>query len=183
MAVDRRRGLLFGALALVAAGLVYRSWPGASDARAVPPRQPARPATAGRAAPGMKAPEVHLGALEAQRPQPVTGDRDLFRFKSKAPPPPAAPVRVDRRPDLTPGPLDPPPAPQLPPITFKFIGIVETGDRSAKIAVLSDGRSVLQGREGDIIEGRYRILRIGVESIEMAYLDGRGRQTIRLTGS
>jgi hypothetical protein len=31
--------------------------------------------------------------------------------------------------------------------------------------------------------GQYRILRIGAESIEMSYLDGRGRQTIRLTGS
>jgi hypothetical protein len=26
-------------------------------------------------------------------------------------------------------------------------------------------------------------LKIGVESIEMAYLDGRGRQTIRVSGS
>ena len=50
--------------------------------------------------------------------------------------------------------------------------------------MLSDGRGApLYGNEGDIIEGRYRILRIGVESIEMAYLDGRGRQTIRLSGS
>jgi len=31
--------------------------------------------------------------------------------------------------------------------------------------------------------GQYRILRISAESIEMAYLDGRGRQTIRLSGS
>ena len=50
--------------------------------------------------------------------------------------------------------------------------------------MLSDGRNPpFQGEEGDIIEGRYRILKIGVESIELAYLDGRGRQTIRLTGS
>lgn len=184
MGADRWRGLLFGALALVAVGMIYRAWSsGGSAAPAAPPRQPVQSATAGRAAPGMKAPEVHLGALEAERPRPVAGDRDLFRFKSKAPPPPSAPVIVNRGPDLTPGPPGPPPPPQLPPIAFKFIGIVETGDRSAKIAVLSDGRGVFQGREGDIIEGRYRILRIGVESIEMAYLDGRGRQTIRLTGS
>ena len=38
------------------------------------------------------------------------------------------------------------------------------------------------GREGEVIEGRYRIVKIGVESIELAYLDGRGRQTIRQTG-
>ena len=40
----------------------------------------------------------------------------------------------------------------------------------------------MHGKEGDIIDGRYRILKIGTESIEMAYVDGRGRQTIRLTG-
>ena len=40
----------------------------------------------------------------------------------------------------------------------------------------------MHGKEGDIIDGRYRILKIGTESIEIAYLDGRGRQTIRLTG-
>ena len=50
------------------------------------------------------------------------------------------------------------------------------------VAVLSDNRGVYYGREGDAIEGRYRILRIGVESVDLAYLDGRGRQTIRFTG-
>ena len=49
--------------------------------------------------------------------------------------------------------------------------------------MLSDGRNVFYGREGDTIEGRYRILRIGVESIELARLDGTGRQVIRLSGS
>jgi hypothetical protein len=40
----------------------------------------------------------------------------------------------------------------------------------------------MYGKEGDIIDGRYRIVRIGAESIELTYLDGRGRQTIRLSG-
>ena len=40
----------------------------------------------------------------------------------------------------------------------------------------------MHGKEGDIIDGRYRILKIGTESIELVYLDGRGKQTIRLTG-
>ena len=73
--------------------------------------------------------------------------------------------------------------PPPPPIRLKFIGIVEPSVSAKKIAVLSDGSHVYQGREGDIIEGQYRILKIGAESIEMAYLDGRGRQTIQLTGS
>ena len=50
--------------------------------------------------------------------------------------------------------------------------------------VLSDGLGQPQtGTEGQVVFGKYRILKIGVESIEMAYLDGRGRQTIRLSGS
>jgi len=52
-----------------------------------------------------------------------------------------------------------------------------------KIAGLSDGREVWHGSEGDVILGQYKILRIGTESIEMSYIDGRGRQTIRLSGS
>ena len=50
-------------------------------------------------------------------------------------------------------------------------------------AGLTDGRGVYQGREGDIIEGRYRIVRIGAESIEMTFLDGSGHQVIRQSGS
>ncbi len=82
-----------------------------------------------------------------------------------------------------PAPTGPPPPPPPPPIPYKFIGLVESGP-AKRIAVLSDGRgSPVYGREGDIIEGRYRILRIGAESIEMEHIDGRGRQTIRLSGS
>jgi hypothetical protein len=66
---------------------------------------------------------------------------------------------------------------------LKFIGTVKREGKPT-IAVLSDGQGLpLYGVEGGTVGGRYRILRIGVESIEMSYLDGRGRQTIRLTGS
>jgi hypothetical protein len=111
--------------------------------------------------------------------------RRTFTWKHSAPigPPPAPPPVVVAPPGAAP--TGPPPPPPPPPIPFKFIGLVDAPGQSAKkIAVLSDGRNVpLYGREGDIIEGRYRILRIGAESIEMEYVDGRGRQTIRLAGS
>ena len=84
---------------------------------------------------------------------------------------------------MLPAPGGPPPPPSLPPIPLKFIGVVGPSDQPQKIAVLSDGRGVYYGREGEAIEGRYRIVRIGADSIEMSYLDGRGRQTIRLSGS
>ena len=87
------------------------------------------------------------------------------------PPPPTAPS----------GP--PPPAPP-PPIALKFIGLIGPTPQVPKIAVLSDGKGLpVYGKEGDIILGQFRLIRIGVESVELSYLDGRGRQTIRLSGS
>jgi hypothetical protein len=123
-----------------------------------------------------------LKALSDERPKPGDSARDLFRFKPKAQPPSQVSTRIAPTP-LPPVPTGPPPPPPVPPITFKFIGLVEGPEHSVKIAVLSDGRNVFHGREGDIIEGRYRIVRIGVESLDIQYLDGRGRQTIRLSGS
>src|SRR5439155_13351050 len=100
--------------------------------------------------------------------------------KPKPPPPP--PPRPTPRPVETPVPTGPPPP--LPPIALKFIGVVEPGSGKPAIAVLRDANgNVFHGVEGETVEGRYKILKIGVESIEMTYLDGRGRQTIRLTGS
>jgi hypothetical protein len=181
MARERRKQLLLAALVtvlVVVVSVVYRQ-PSTSDApppssnRSGAARAPAATAPVGT-------PDVHLEALDAERSKPASMDRNLFRFKPKPPPPPPAPVVVA---PVDAAPSGPPPPPPPPPIPYKFIGMVE-GPQSKRIAVLSDGRNVpLHGREGDIIEGRYRILRIGAESIEMEYVDGRGRQTIRLSGS
>ena len=127
--------------------------------------------------------DVDLQALEAPRPEPEESIRNPFRFKPKAAPPPPSPaVRQPQQsgPDA-PGVFAPAP---LPRIALKFIGILnaEEDPKVGRVAILSDGRGVYHGREGDIIEGRYRILKIGVESIDLAYVDGRGRQTIRQTG-
>ena len=66
---------------------------------------------------------------------------------------------------------------------MKFVGLVESTDASERVAVLSDSKgNVFYGKEGDIIDGRYRVLKIGVESAELAYVDGRGRQAMRLSG-
>jgi hypothetical protein len=185
MRAEVRRQLMLAAVAFVMAFAIYRAWPDDNPAAAPTPTA----ATAGRTrssapgVPGSGAPEVHLRSLSDVPPKPSPSQRNLFTFRVRTPPP--SPVELARRaaalqPAVSTG---PPPPPPLPPIGYKFIGVVETTAQAARIAVLSDGKNVFHGREGDVIEGRYRILRIGAESIEMAYLDGRGRQTIRLTGS
>jgi len=196
METERRRQLLLAALAMVLALVVYQAWPrtSATPAAASNQRRAAAAATAGTSGtnanasnpPGTpSAPDVHLEALEAERPKPGPADRNLFRFKPKAPPPPppSATKPVEAAP-VAPVPTGPPPPPPVPPITLKFIGFADPGAGKAKIAVLTDGLGPpVSAAEGQVVFGRYRILKIGVESIEMAYLDGRGRQTIRLTGS
>jgi hypothetical protein len=135
-----------------------------------------------RSAQAAEAPDVHLEALDAERPKPDAGRRNLFRFKPKPPPPPPPAALTRPGPaETAQAPAGPPPPP---PIALKFIGIVDAGQSKKVVAILSDGRgSPVYGREGETVLGQYRILRIGTESIEMSYLDGRGRQTIRLTGS
>ena len=73
--------------------------------------------------------------------------------------------------------------PTLPPIPLRFFGLLEAPAQAGRVAVLSDGRgNIFYGREGDIIEGRYRVLQVGPVVTELSYLDGRGRQTLRLSG-
>ncbi len=117
--------------------------------------------------------EVNLSALKAPKAAPQETVRNPFRFKPKPVPPQPAQVRL--------GPAGTAPGTQQqtglgeppPPIDVPGRGLN---------ASLTDGRGVYRGFVNDIIEGRYRILRIGVESIDLAYLDGRGTQTIRFTG-
>jgi hypothetical protein len=189
MAVERRTKFLAFALVvtlIVAIGVWSNQGAGGAVARNAPSRVPA--ANQGRgsdpvaeARPG----HVNLEALRAGRGEPIDTGRNPFRFAARAPTrdpddklPPPKPVNEGPTIFTPPAPTGPPPPP---PIPLKFIGILTQG--SKRVAVLTDGKSTpVGGVEGEIILGQYQILKIGTESIEMAYPDGRGRQTIRLTG-
>jgi hypothetical protein len=183
VARERRSQLVLGALAMVLAAVAYQQWSGTTIEAPTTSNDVRGTARTPTGNPAMAAPDVHLKALGDERPRPGGVERNLFRFKSKPAPPPPAPV--ERTPPVVTAPPGPPPPLAAPPIALKFISLIERPDRgSEKIALLSDGRGgpAIFGKEGDVIEGRYKIVRIGTESIEMSYLDGRGRQTIRLTG-
>ncbi len=138
---------------------------------------------------GEAPPDVRLETLESAWPELAESARNPFRFQPNAPPaPPAAVAARPPAPVPAAGAAGGPggtPAPAVqappPPIPLRFIGTIEAPG-VGKLAALSDGKFVYHGREGDMIEGRYRIVKIGVESIVMEHADGRGRQTIRLTG-
>lgn len=182
MFADRRRLVAVGVVAiLVALGLWYQMSPAPAAAPVVSEARP-RDGRAAASPAGVRS--LKLEALASTREGPnETSQRNPFRFQPRvvAPPPrPVAPV-VDTtpRPVAAPVPTGPPPPP---PIALKFIAVLERAS-GVKWAVLSDGKSPpMYGREGDAIDGRYRIVKVGTESVEVTYLDGRGRQVIRLTG-
>jgi len=182
MFADRRRVLVGGAAVLIVVlGVVAWLQSGPEPATGAAPAR-ARAARAGTAETvAGPVPALKLETLTAERSEPSGTERNPFRFQPKAVPPPRPvappPVEMPRpaAPAVPPGP--PPP----PPIPLKFIALVERAN-GVKWAVLSDGKVTMYGRDGDNIDGRYRIVKIGAESVEVTYLDGRGRQVIRLTG-
>jgi hypothetical protein len=182
---NRRRELALAGVAVllvaIAAWSIQRGT--ASPSEAVVPDGAARPNTAQR--PKSPIPEVDLEALKSERPAPDESTRNPFRFKPKpAPPMPSAATIKQQQAaaaaQAASQPSEPPPPPRIP---LKYIGDMSDPKNAGKrIAILSDARGPYYGREGEVVEGRYRIVKIGVESIELEYLDGRGRQTIRQTG-
>ena len=182
MPADRRTLLTGAGAGLVLALAAWSLWPSPPQAVSARPRASAAERSKSAAdSLGPMAP-VKLSALNDSRDAPGEASRNPFRFKPRVVPPPPRPAvaqPVIEAPRVTPMPSGPPPAP---PIPLKLIGVVERAN-GVKWAVLSDGKSgPMYGKDGDIIDGRYAIVKIGTESVEITYTDGRGRQVIRLTG-
>jgi hypothetical protein len=184
MPAERQKQVLAGVLALLVVVGVWQylgaNGPASPQAavaarRVAPPDMPQVPV------------DVSLDALDGGRLGPADGGRNPFVFGARqlAVTDDGARRPVTGRPatpETAPAMLPPGPPP-LPPIPFKFIGLVEGTAGTKKIAVLSDSKGlVVHGSEGTIIDGRFRILSIGTDSLDIAYADGRGRQTLRLTG-
>jgi hypothetical protein len=84
-------------------------------------------------------------------------------------------------PDLGPvGPPAPPPTPPPPPINLKFFGFANKPGEPRK-AFLSQGDDVFIAVEGDIVDRRYKIIKIGPTSVEVEDVLYNNRQSIPLT--
>jgi hypothetical protein len=116
-------------------------------------------------------------------------ERNLFLFgaaKPKAPPPPTEPIKP-----LTaanggapkPGGNDPPPAPVKPPpppITMKYFGFANRPGDARRRAFFLDGEEIYVAAEGELIKKRYKIVRIGVNSVVVEDVDHQSQQTLPL---
>jgi hypothetical protein len=181
----RPRPWLMVALAAVV-GLALVTWlvPGKSAAPAGTPSNP-RTQHGKKGVESIDPADLDVRLEELKRPQIGTeaSDRNPFRFYVKPPPPsppPPAPGSRGSAEAPPPPPQDTGPPPP-PPIPLKYIGFMDV-PKVGKVAAFSDCRMTMRGREGEVIAGQYRLVRIGVESVVMEYVDGRGRTTIRMSG-
>jgi len=156
-----------------------------------PQTRPAVPAVAsGSIGAGGQGTEFGAGLRDVYtlRSDPAADGRNPFRFGevTRGALTPAPPVERSRGfgrraidTDTAPGSATRPPATTF---LLTFIGFMESPDIDGRIVVLTDGDFVFHGREGDIIDGRYRIVGLGLESVDLEPIDGAGRQTLRLQG-
>ena len=120
-------------------------------------------------------------------------ERDLFRFGERKKPQVAAPepdkvaeaqrrlkeAERNRQAKAASKPA-PKAARRAPPISFKYYGFASEPGSPDKRAFLLDGEEIFIGAEGDVFKKRYKIIRIGLNSIVMEDLNFKDQQTLRL---
>lgn len=72
----------------------------------------------------------------------------------------------------------PPPAPKPPQFTWKFIGVF--GPPQNPIATFARDGEIVNARVGDVIEGKFVLRRIGIESAEIGFVGFPGDTTQRI---
>jgi hypothetical protein len=120
-------------------------------------------------------PRIDLARLD-KRPKIVAlGCKDLFQYgpscaelTRQAEVQAAAPT--PRVAVMTPPPTlpPPPPTPAVPPLNLKYVGTVESAKQGVRVAVLlTDRQEVLTGQVGELVANRFRIVKIGYESVDI----------------
>jgi hypothetical protein len=113
----------------------------------------------------------------------------LFQFEKppapRAPPLPKNPVKIainnpSGAPGLPPATAPPPGPPPLPPITLKYYGYSLRRGENRKQAFFLDGDDILVAYEGQMIKKQYKLVRIGVNSVEVEDIEHKRTQTIPL---
>jgi hypothetical protein len=165
--------------------VLWRLFPGApspSASTAITPSAPATAPVTRRAVPGRKSaassmrsldPTLRFDWLKQSEEIKYEGiGRNIFQAKVEIPKV-VAPVVTPSAP-VAQGP--PPP----PPILLKFYGFASKAGEPRKVFLSKDGDVFIAG-EGDIVDRRYRVLRITPMSVEVEDVLNNNRQSIPLT--
>ncbi|MBI4461077.1 MAG: hypothetical protein HY648_13600 [Acidobacteria bacterium] len=120
-------------------------------------------------------PTLRLDLLEKSRQVKYQGaSRNIFQMYTPPAPapvvPPAAPSGASAATPLAPQPA----------IPLKFYGMAMQPDATEKKAFLTDGEEIFIAKEGDLVARQYRIVRIGMNSVELEDTRNRQRQQLML---
>jgi hypothetical protein len=144
--------------------------------RAPTPRGGARAKSSGRKdAAASLDPSLRFDLLKAGEDTKYEGTgRNIFRVFVEPPPKPIVPVVTPTQPQ------GPPPPPPPPPINLRFYGFATPTGGSKRI-FLAKGEDVFIAKEGDIVDRRYKVVRISQNAVEILDVLSNNRQSIPLT--
>ncbi len=169
--------------------MVYEFWPSSTSTTATTAQTaatPAKPATrrtaSGKVVPVAEPrldPTLDLKLLSQSEEIKYTGNgRNIFVAGSVAViEPPRKNGTTDRE---EAGIRQPPPIPPPPPITLKFFGFANQPGETKKV-FLSQGEDIFIASEGDIVDRRYRVLRISPTAVDVEDVLNNNRQSLPLT--
>jgi len=153
-------------------------------------RGPSRPLVAAPAPSGAieVLPRIDLARLGRERSETQVGRRDLFEFGA------ARGKEIEPTPDpvFTPAPTLPPPptpgppvpvVPRLPPLNVKYVGSLERLPGLRVAVLLTDRNEILTGQAGEVVANRYRIVKIGLESVDLQEVGTGETRRIPLRGN
>ncbi len=114
------------------------------------------------------------------------GDRNLFQFGA-APLPKTPEPKVIPKPSSMPvavqpppGPPPEPPKPVAPPCPLKFYGYSSERAAGQRRAFFLDGDDIIVAAEGQTMKSRYRVVRIGINSVVVEDVQFQSQQTLPL---
>jgi hypothetical protein len=176
---QRRRQLILLAVTVIALAFVLRSYwlPSAPAAGTAPASNSQTTQGAGIALAASQLPEpLKLAELEPVPDAPEAG-RNPFRFGVRPPPPPPPPTKVVAPPPAPPPP--PPGPPPVPPIRLELVGLHNLPEGRVLVTLRDPGtNAIFQVFEGQIVDGRYRLVKVGLQSVVVAHLDGTNPRTL-----
>ncbi len=199
-AENRTTAMVAIALMVIAAFMIVRAWSGggrpaaAANPTPVQPEASATPAPARgrRAAHGSRSaarnappgsaftldPRLRLDLLKLSEETEYKGaGRNIFRAEVEIPKPVESPIKKAATAPPPPAPTGPPPPP---PINLKFVGFASGSGEPTRV-FLTQGDDIFVAAQGEIVNRRYKVMRINANSVEIEDVLSNSRQTIPLS--
>lgn len=168
---NKKKTMIAGGLLLIAVFLLIRAFSGGGEEASAPTQSTAAPVAVGSKGKARKPartllahsldPTLRFDLLKSSENVTYKGNgRNIFSSQAPPPEPIPQPVKSPMIPDT------PPPPPPPPPSGLKFYGYAGPKNGGKKVFLIK-GEDIFLAKEGDIVDRRYKIVRVGTTSVEV----------------